>query len=220
MGALSTSPLQPTCLGFSIFLHNLSYKLIQRLIRRSDGLHPKHGIMKYHQFFIDHVSDSDVVLDIGCGNGANAYDIAKKAKLVVAIDMNEQNIEYARTHHARENIRYVVGDATQFNFEVLGIEIFNKVVLSNVLEHIEDRVAFLSSLHGISKVILLRVPMLTRDWLTVYKKENGYEYRLDSSHFIEFTIESLRDELDKSGWRIDSHSVQFGELWGVLHARK
>jgi len=50
-------------------LHNFSYKLATKFaIKTEDGLHPKHRLMNYHQFFIDNVSPEDRVLDIGLEN--------------------------------------------------------------------------------------------------------------------------------------------------------
>ncbi len=71
-------------------------------------------------------------------------------------------------------------------------------------------------MHDLSDSILLRVPMLSRDWLTMYKKEHGYEYRLDPTHYIEYTLPDLKEEINQSGWVIKSYSIQFGEFWGVL----
>ncbi|PLX28262.1 hypothetical protein C0581_02910 [Candidatus Parcubacteria bacterium] len=200
-------------LRFFVWLDNVVYKIISKLaIKDNGGTHPKHYILKYHDFFSDHTDISDTVLDIGCGKGENAFDVAKKVKSVTAIDIKEQNIEYAKKHYGRENIDFVIGDVLTYNFN----KKFDKIVFSNVLEHIEDRVNFLKKLHDLSDTILLRVPMLDRDWLVVYKKEKGFEYRLDPTHYIEYTLNSLRKELDESGWNIDSHSVQFGEFWGVI----
>jgi len=60
--------------------------------------------------------------------------------------------------------------------------------------------------------------MINRDWLTYYKKEMGIEYRLDPTHRIEYTMESLREELEKAGLSIEKVSVQFGEIWAVARA--
>lgn len=200
-------------LKFFVWLDNFCYKVITRLaIRENKGFHPKHRILNYHQFFIDRVDLNDTVLDIGCGNGANAYDIAGKAKEVVGIDIIEKNIKQAEEKFKRENLRYLVGDATNYNF----CQKFDKIVLSNVLEHIKDRIDFLLKLHKISQTILLRVPMINRDWLTVYKKEKGLEYRLDKTHYIEYTLNDLTEELKQAGWQLENYSVQFGELWGVV----
>ena len=55
-------------------------------------------------------------MDVGCGNGALTFDIAKKADKVIAIDINEQNINEAKNKNASYNIEYIDGDATEYNF--------------------------------------------------------------------------------------------------------
>ena len=67
-----------------------------------------------------------------------------------------------------------------------------------------------------TNTILFRVPLLTRDWLPVYKKEQEVEYRLDLTHFTEYTVEQAEEELAQSGWKFGEISVQFGEIWAVL----
>jgi len=96
------------------------------------------------------------------------------------------------------------------------VDKFDKIILSNVLEHISERVEFLQSLHKLAETILLRVPLVTRDWLAVYKKEHGYKYKLSSDHKIEYTEEILQDELAQSGWKIESLQIRFGEVWAVV----
>jgi SAM-dependent methyltransferase len=200
-------------LNFFVKLHNFSYKIISRLaILENGGVHPKHKIMNYHKFFIDNIGSSDEILDIGSGKGENAYDIAYKAKKVLGIDIIENNIKTAKEKYQKENLEFLLGDAIKYNFD----QKFDKIVLSNVLEHIENRIDFLQSLHNISDVILIRVPMIDRDWLRVYKKNKGFEYRLDSTHFIEYTLKDLKKELFDSNWKIENYSIQFGEFWGVI----
>lgn len=196
-----------------IRLNNYSYSKISSLVViANNGLHPKHAIMNYHKFFVDNISPKDTVLDIGCGNGANAFDISQKAKSLTGIDISKQNISYANAHYRKDNLRFIHGDVLTYRFS----EIFNKVILSNVLEHIDNRIAFLKSIHRTTNTVLIRVPMLTRDWLAVYKKAQGLEYRLDKTHYIEYTTDILKKELNQSGWKLFTYSIQFGELWGVV----
>ncbi|MFZ5365194.1 MAG: class I SAM-dependent methyltransferase [Patescibacteria group bacterium] len=196
-----------------VWLHNFSYKAISKIaIKKNNGIHPKHEILGYHQFFVDNVAAGDAVLDIGCGNGLLAGSIAQKAKKVVGIDIVRKNIENAQAHNKSDNLEFILGNAIVYEFN----EKFDKIVLSNVLEHIENRIDFLIKTGRLSDLILIRVPLINRDWLAVYKKENGHEYRLDKTHFIEYTVDSLRKELTQAGWNLDSYSIQFGELWGVL----
>lgn len=206
-------PMQKMFVRLALLLHNFSYKLASKLaIQAEDGLHPKHRLMNYHQFFLDHISSTDRVLDIGCGNGALAYDLAGKAAHVVGIDLNEKNQAAWMGRFARANLEYRVADATTFSPE----ERFDVVVLSNVLEHIEYRVDFLKRIAPLAPTLLIRVPMLDRDWITSYKKELGLEYRLDITHFTEYTLENFTEELHDAGLVIQSQSIQFGEIWAVV----
>lgn len=198
---------------FFCWLNNFSYKAISALvIRENRGIHPKHRILNYHKFFLDNISEGDTVLDIGCGNGFLAHDLSRKAKMVVAIDILEKNIKVAKEKFASSNLEYLIGDAKTYDFK----EKFDIIVLSNVLEHIENRIEFLKKTKKLAPKVIVRVPLLTRDWLSVYKKENGCEYRLDSTHFIEHTEESFREEIEKAGMSIENYFIKFGELYSVL----
>jgi SAM-dependent methyltransferase len=194
-------------------LHNWLYRVISILaIKVEGGIHPKHRLMNYHQFFLDNISSSDTILDIGCGNGALAYDLAGKAKFVTGIDIVERNIIKAREKYNQVNIKYLVGDATKG----LKGQKFDVIILSNVLEHIEARIAFLGQIKGLAGKYLIRVPMFDRDWLTLYKKELGIEWRLDKTHFTEYTELSFREEMKRAGYSVESLSVRFGEIWAVV----
>ncbi|MFA7209281.1 MAG: class I SAM-dependent methyltransferase [Parcubacteria group bacterium] len=200
-------------LKFFIALHNFSYKAISSLVVRiHDGQHPKHDIMRYHDFFVNNITRGDVVLDIGCGNGSVAHDISKKAAQVFAIDIEEEKITVAKKKFQNDNLEYILGDATTYNFKAE----FDVIILSNVLEHIENRIEFLLKIKRLAKKILIRVPLLTRDWLPVYKKEGGFEYRLDNTHFIEYTEKNFKEELEKSGLEIENYYVKFGELYAIV----
>ncbi len=194
------------------WLFNFSYNGLSALATLdNDGFHPKHEILRYHEFFRSHVNKNDAVLDIGCGNGFNSYQVSLKAKKVIGIDFETAKITFANSHFHRHNLRFMVCDATKYDFGAK----FDKLILSNVLEHIEKRVIFLKKLRHISNTLLLRVPLISRDWLPVYIKSLGMEYRLDKTHFIEYTFTTFQKELADAGWRLSEWSIQFGELWGV-----
>ncbi|TBR15872.1 class I SAM-dependent methyltransferase [bacterium] len=198
---------------FFLFLHNFSYQIVGRLSQHlePDGIHPKHRLMNYHQWFIDHVEKDWVVLDIGCGNGALAYDLKAGCKYVIAIDKNKDNIDIAKRKYSREGIDYVLADALEYQPKGK----INAAVLSNILEHIDSRIDFLKKLSGICDVFLIRVPLFDRDWLTLYKKEMGIEWRLDPTHHTEYTFISFKNEMDKAGFNITEYKIQFGEIYAV-----
>lgn len=194
-------------------LDNYCYKLISKLaILENNGIHPKHRIMNYHQFFVDNIEKGDRILDVGCGNGAVAYDLSRKAESVLGIDINEENINYAKKHYQSDNSNFIIGDATKYQFK----RSFDIIVLSNVLEHIKNRTIFLQKIKKLAPKILIRVPMIDRDWLVLYKKEKGVEYKLDKTHFIEYTEKTFREEIEKANLKIINYSIQFGEIWAIL----
>lgn len=194
-------------------LHNFAYKLSTLMaVKTEGGLHPKHRIMKYHDWFITHIKRSWNILDIGCGNGALTYDIGKVANKVVGVDFEEKNIKVANESYKSENITFVCADAVDFD---PGCSI-DCVVLSNVLEHIEDRVSFLKGLRNISGRLLIRIPMFNRDWITPYKKEMGIEWKLDSTHYVEYTERSFADEIESAGMTITEQDIMWGEIYAVV----
>ncbi|MFZ5759338.1 MAG: class I SAM-dependent methyltransferase [Thermodesulfobacteriota bacterium] len=199
--------------------HNFSYRVAGRFspVLEPDGVHPKHRLMRYHDWFTERLMPAWHVLDVGCGNGALAVDLKAVCCSVVAIDINPANIAKAQKKFAGEGISYLCGDATTYRFE----RGFDAIVLSNVLEHIDGRVEFLRRLlaihhgAGTSPVLLIRVPLLTRDWITLYKQERGVEWRLDATHCIEYREEDFFAEMAAAGLRVTEYRVSFGELYAV-----
>lgn len=198
-----------------IRLHNYFYRKISKISSRiNNNIHPKHRIMEYNRFFSDNINKDSTVLDIGCNIGIISYDLAKKAQKVVAIDIDKSSIKIAKRRFYRDNIVYINADATNYDFK----EKFDYIVLSNVLEHIKNRRVFLNKIKRLGKYILIRVPMINRSWLTLYKKELGLEYRLNNSHYIEYTLETFKREIENVGLNIISYSIQYGEIWAVIES--
>ncbi|MSR77605.1 MAG: class I SAM-dependent methyltransferase [Candidatus Omnitrophica bacterium] len=204
-------------LALSLWTHNISYWAsgFFASIVEADGLHPKHRLMNYHQWFMDHLRPEWRVLDVGCGNGALALDLSRCCKEVVGIDMSERSLQQAKQRAPQ--IRFIQGDAVQFVKK--NQEGFDAVVLSNILEHVEARVDFLKNLSRVSPCLLIRVPMINRDWITLYKKERGLEWRLDRSHYTEYTIESFRSDLEQSGLTLFQYDIRFGEIYAVCYKK-
>jgi len=188
-----------------LYFHNFLYRVISHFAIKG-GLHPKHRLTNYHKFFTDNVTETDTVLDIGCGNGALSFDIGEKAKIVIGIDLNRK---FSCVKDG--NVELYRGDVLTFKLPKS-----NVIVLSNVLEHIENRVKFLKKIKGGAEKFLVRVPMIDRDWLTLYKKELGVEYRLDKGHFIEYTEQSFEQEVNEAGYKIVKLEIRFGEIYAIL----
>ncbi len=187
----------------------------QTSVAYGGGIHTKHRHIRYHDFFINRIRKGETVLDIGCGHGAVACDVAKRADArVTAIDLCDANIRIARDRHAHPGVTYIHGDALCD----LPPERFDVVLLSNVLEHIESRVEFLRRVGASAapKRWLIRVPLFERDWRVPLKKELGLEWRLDGTHFTEYTKESFEEEVEAVGLSITHVEYRWGEIWAEL----
>lgn len=216
---ISSHRIAPLALKISLKIHNISYQLagILSTVIEPNGLHPKHRLTRYHDWFLKRLKPEWHVIDIGCGNGALAFDIKSSCRSVLAIDIEKKNIEVAKGLYSKDGVSYVCADALTYDFE----NKFHAIILSNVLEHIENRIEFLKSLYKNKNqiqppILLLRVPMITRDWISMYKKEIGVEWRLDHSHYTEYTLKQVFDELNQAGLTVESYDVQFGEFYGVI----
>jgi glycosyltransferase involved in cell wall biosynthesis/SAM-dependent methyltransferase len=208
----SLSPFE--ALQFLFDIENRLYRLEgQASVRYGNGIHTKHMHIRYHDFFINNIPKGSRLIDIGCGNGALTYDIAKNVPdtTVYGIDLLQRNIETAKEKFRRDNITYVHGDALQ-NLPNINFDI---IVLSNVLEHIEKRVEFLIKLKNNyhPQKFLIRVPVFERDWRVPLKRELGVDYRLDATHHIEYTYDEFFNEMKQSGLTIKHYKINWGEIW-------
>ncbi len=190
----------------------------QKAIEYDGGIHTKHRHMRYHDFFVGRIRDGEKVLDLGCGVGAVAHDVAEKTgNYVVGIDLDPNNIAEARRQYGHPKVEYRVGDVRAG----FGDESFDVVVLSNVLEHLSDRPAFLRRVQEAARPsrFLIRVPLFERDWRVPLKKELGVEWRLDPTHETEHTLESFNDEISAAGLVVSYKEVRWGEIWAEAETR-
>jgi len=176
------------------------------------GVHAKHRLTRYHEFFLDRVKEGERVLDVGCGKGELAYELAEKAgATVVAVDASPWMLEFARERFVHPRVTYVQADAVEYVPE----EPVDVAVLSNVLEHIAARVELLRSLRerAGARRLLIRVPVLARDWTVPLREEVGLQHFSDPEHKIEYDPELLRDELRSAGWKMGEPQLVWGEIW-------
>jgi SAM-dependent methyltransferase len=177
-----------------------------------EGEHPKHRLTGYHDFFVDRVSAGDRVLDVGCGIGTVAHDVAERAGgVVVGIDSSPWALQTARSRFSHPRVTYVQADALTFEPETP----FDVVILSNVLEHLQPRVPLLRALRerAGARRLLVRVPALDRDWTVPLRRELGLSYFNDPDHEIEYLPALLREELADAGWEMGEPTLAWGEIW-------
>ena len=187
----------------------------QEAIRYENGVHVKHRLTRYHDFFVQRIHPGERVLDVGCGNGAVAYDVAERGGAwVVGIDLDPAHIAQARERFSHPRVQYVLGDALVH----LPPEGFDAVILSNVLEHLPGRPEFLKKLMAAARPsrLLIRVPLFERAWQVPLRQELGLEWRSDATHETEYTWETFAAEMAASNLVISHTEIRWGEIWAEV----
>jgi SAM-dependent methyltransferase len=181
-------------------------------IRLDGGVHAKHRLTRYHDFFVDRIRAGERVLDVGTGKGELAHDIAERARArVVGIDVNRSSLEFARRRFARPEVEFLECDVVQG----LPPGPFDVVVLSNVVEHLDARIDVLRLIAAELKPrrVLIRVPAEDRHWHVPLRRELGLSWFSDPGHVVEYDEERLLGELAEAGLEATEIQTVWGELW-------
>ena len=139
--------------------------------------------------------------DWDIGIAMDTIEIASKLDVIVLISGDGDYVELLQHLKRAESCKVEVAA-------------FRKSASSRLVEEADE---FMDLSEG--NKFLIRVPILNRDWLVLYKKEFKIEYRLDKTHYIEYTIEDLTGELEKAGLKINNYSIQFGEIWALVNCQ-
>lgn len=191
----------------------LDVAISERAMAFEGGEHPKHRLTAYHDFFVARIPEGARVLDIGCGYGAVARSIARAcpSATVVGVDRDAPRLAQARAADNPPNLGFIEADAA------VGLPAgrFDIVVLSNVLEHVQERVGLLRAVIAATgaRAILIRVPLFERGWEMAMRREIGANYFSDPEHCIEHTVAEFESELRAAGLRAVEKKTLWGEIW-------
>jgi ubiquinone/menaquinone biosynthesis C-methylase UbiE len=100
----------------------------------------------------------DMVLDAGCGRGFFTYEIGKRCKMSIGIDwILSEDLSFAMSK--RSNVSFIKGDVQKLP---LASRKFDKILLSSVLQMVEDDRALLKECRRVLKkegILVLSVPV-------------------------------------------------------------
>ena len=195
------------------------YRQLDRAaIAYDGGVHVKHRLTGYHDFFAERVLPGERVLDLGSGKGELAHDLVVRAgATVVGVDNDPRHLEFARSHFRDERLEFreadLQGGVPEGHFDVL--------VMSNVLEHLEGRPELLRAAvrSATPDRLLIRVPVYERDWTVPLKAEVGLPSFWDPDHEMEYDPETFRAELAEAGLEVTELVLRWGEIWAVAKPR-
>ncbi|MCO6500003.1 MAG: methyltransferase domain-containing protein [Vicingus serpentipes] len=172
----------------------------------------EHPLRIYTINFIQrHLEPSYTVLDLGSGYGDMSNKIAKSCKKVVGVDYVYGDIEIAKSKHSRKNLEFVYGDAFDYLNETE--ELFDVIILSHIIEHIDNPNDFLKKCIPHTKEIFIEVPDYDKTYLNHYRSilNNKLNYA-DTDHVWEFDREELTKLITEVGLEIVESEFRFGVM--------
>jgi cyclopropane fatty-acyl-phospholipid synthase-like methyltransferase len=106
------------------------------------------------------LAQSDVVLDLGCGNGALSDRIFERCRGGVGVDVADYLIEVAQRHFGRAERAYVLDDVARYVMEVAETERFTRVLCYGAFQYFPPAIA-----RSTLSVVRARFPNVTRVFL-------------------------------------------------------
>jgi SAM-dependent methyltransferase len=196
-----------------------SYKIKNPLMRKfysfiGADLHSHIRIKPLINYFKELKQVDIKILEIGCGNGINAFEVLKYQKKIEywGFDLNCESITNARDVSAflgcQEQTHFYCEDATDTEFEL--DEKFDFVFLMDFLEHIQRPDEFLKKISHLMKtstVFIVSVPTNN------YKKIFGEEFHNNVGHVKNgYTLEEINALFQGIGFKITDFSYNTGLL--------
>lgn len=145
--------------------------------------------LKRYLFASDFCRDKQV-LDVACGTGYGAYELAQVSRNVAGIDVSNESIEYAKQRYHKENINFQTMDACHLTFSD---QVFDTVCSFETIEHLSDAKAFLREITRVLKadgIFLVSTPCVKN---STQRPENPFhiqewspqDFKILLSHYFE-----------------------------------
>jgi 2-polyprenyl-3-methyl-5-hydroxy-6-metoxy-1,4-benzoquinol methylase len=194
---------------------NNSKEIHEELIRQESILWERgkffqayENVLGYYivQSVLEHMKPPSL-LDVACGNGLLTYMLSPHFSRVVAVDASSAHIAKAREQYP--NIEFVQALAEEFQAN----EAFTTITMLNILEHVVDPVALLSSVTpnlALDGVLIVNVPnaLAVNRRLARLMGTIEDEYELSpfdvnvAGHRRYYDMQKLVDDVEAAGLRI------------------
>lgn len=163
----------------------------------------KLGFASSHTAAIEAVQPGSEVLDIGCGRGYVAAELARRARRVTGID------QFVPDTPPAPNVTLKLWDLDTDEFPV-EVSQFDQIFVLDVIEHLHDPEAFMERLRHATgrkrpEIVLTTANIgffVTRFMLLLGQFNYGRKGILDRTHTRLFTFRSLRELFDQTGFKV------------------
>ncbi|MFO0321508.1 MAG: class I SAM-dependent methyltransferase [Bacteroidota bacterium] len=162
-----------------------------------------------NNYILNLIKKTDSVIDIGCHAGQITSVIASKAKEVIGIDYNSEAINLANKVFKKDNLIFLNDDVK--NFLKGNSKSFDVLILSHILEHLEDPKQIIIDCKPFVNYMYIELPDFDKSYM------NHYRYDLkcdliytDIDHVNEFDRIEMKALINDTGFTIIESEFRFG----------
>lgn len=168
------------------------------------------------KFILEELNSGDTILDLGCKYGELTSLIAANGNKIIGIDNNRSSIIKAKELNTFNNIEYINEDANDFIKD--NKSNCNILILSHILEHIDNPEYFLKTIVEKFEKVFIEVPDFDSTYLNTYRKDQNVNLNYtDTDHVSEFSREELMQLINNSNLTIVKSDFKFGvqKFWCI-----
>jgi 2-polyprenyl-3-methyl-5-hydroxy-6-metoxy-1,4-benzoquinol methylase len=171
------------------------------------GLEPEHFALRL-RFLLGAVEPGARVLDLGCGEGAFAAELARAGAEVLAVDVAQEPLRRARAAHPQLRLQLIDGEG---DWELPDAS-YDLVWAGEVIEHVADTGRWLSELRRVLRSggrLMLSTPRLGRaQLLAAASSDRAFASRFDprAEHLRFYSSATLRELI--ASYRFEQISVR------------
>ena len=190
-------------------------RLVQYTGKSPHLIHPKHLLdSPGHDWYLHDLRPADVVLDVGCANGAHTLRAAARCAQVFGCDSDASQLQVAR----QEAMQRRLANAYLFAWDITGPlpfpdRHFDTALFLDVIEHLHPRVAVLREIRRVLKDdgrLLVSGPNRDTSWRRRLREAGLFDYS-DPDHKVEYSRADFIAELGAGGFAVR------GELMPVVY---
>ena len=200
----------------------MGVRLVKYTGKSPHFIHPKHLVQAPgHDWYVEFLNPGDVVLDVGCNNGAHTVSAARRAASVFGMDYDADQLRVAAaTARSRglDNVQVFAWDLTRpFPFPDGH---FDAALFLDVIEHLDERQPVLREIRRVLKPggrLLVSGPNRESRWRERLRRAGLFAFQ-DEDHKVEYTRGEFLAEVEAAGFVVEGplEPVVYDTPWAGL----
>ena len=198
---------------------SVAIRLVKLTGKSPYRIHPKHLIsFPGHDWYVPHLRRGDVLLDLGCGNGAHTLIAARHVQRVIGVDRDQQQLYIAgRLTVQAANVILLQADLVRPLPFPDGY--CDAVLCLDLIEHIHARTGLLREIYRVltpTGRLLISAPNRGTTWRRRLTRAGLFAFS-DEDHKVEFTASEFLEEMYQGGFTTDAlEPIVYDTPWAGL----